>query len=299
MAEFPATLSALRLRVLRLLEDMAYLDPLAADVTSTTTQSWTVTTPAQWPKGGRWEVGTEVVLVLNNSGSNPITVQRAFESSTAATHTNGDIARRDPRFLTASVNEAINVVVNDWCSFYFPQLVWDTTTGGSFNPVTWIINAPTDALSVKRVTWKLPGYNKYRDVAHSDLQSFPTSEAANGLGFELYEMGLAGMTVNVLYGKRWPFLTLDTDSVPADFPGEADDLLVTGAALYLLGWRSIPKFRYDEVEFHRELNQAMPPNLNLTELKQLYDNWHVRAKEIAAKRPERSSPTVVWRGVSD
>ena len=299
MADFPATLATLRTRVLRLLEDMPYLDPISANVTTTTTQSLTVTTPAQWPVGSRWEIGTEVVLVQVNSGSNPITVQRAFESSSAATHTSGDIARRDPRFLTATVNEAINIVTNNWCSFYFPRLVWDTSTGGTFNPVTWIVNAPTDALSVERVTWKLPGFNRYRDVSHSDLQEFPTTEAANGLGFELYEQGLAGMTINVLYAKRWPLMAADTDQTPADFPEEGDDLIVTGAALYLLGWRAIPKFRYDEIEFHRELNQGLPPNLTLAELKQLYDTWHVRAKEIAGKRPQRSSPQVVWRGMSD
>lgn len=287
------------MNVYRLLEDLAALDSITANILATPTGGTitiSVNDTTQWPIGSRMEVDDEIFYVTANTGTNPITVQRAYESTAAAAHTSGTIARRDPRFLRKTVTEAINVCIGNWCSFFFPKLSWDITTGGTFTPINWIITAPADALAVRRVTWQIPGFKRFQDVAHSDLQEFPTGIASTGYGFELYEMGLPGRPINVLYEKRWPELVLESDTLDTDFPPEANDLVHKGAALYVAGWRQVPKWRFDEVEFHRETGQAQPTQLNASWVSELHNEFYRRAREIAARRPVASSPGMVYRG---
>ena len=297
------TFADLRLRTYRLLEDMSGIDSITAGISATPTSgniTISVNDPTgQWPVGARYEVGHELFYVVTNTGANPITVTRAFESTTAESHNSGDLARRDPRFLKSTVDEAINVCLGNWCSFFFPKLEWDTSTAGTFTPIRWIYQAPADAMAVKRVEWQLPGFQRFVPVAHSGLQIFPTSIVASGLGFEVYELGLPGRSVQVLYEKRWPDLVNDSDVLDASFPPDADELVPLGAALYISGWRSIPKFRFDEIELHRDMSQASPPSFNVEWMKEHHDSWYRRAKEVAGRRPVAASPGVVWRGFTN
>jgi hypothetical protein len=248
--------------------------------------------------GGRVEIDDELFFVTSDQtglvGAGSVTAQRAFASTTAAAHLTNAPALRDVRFLKANVREAVNIVVHDWCSHYFPQLVWDTVTGGTFNPIYYYFPAPSDALSVQRVLWQIPGFRKYVDVAHSELRTYPQADinasgsnlgTTEALGFEIYDQGLPGMAVKVLYEKRWPSLVADSDTVPIDFPEEAQDLVAQGAALYLTGWRMLPKFQTSEIIFHREQAAAIPANINM----QLYNLnekiWRERAMQVRSRRP--------------
>src|SRR6266705_6047128 len=78
---------------------------------------------AQWPVASRVEIDDELFFVLTNpggSGAGSVTAQRAYESTVAAAHATSTLTVRDPRFLKANIRESINVVVHDWCSYYFP-----------------------------------------------------------------------------------------------------------------------------------------------------------------------------------
>lgn len=299
VAYFPATLSSLIANVRRFIEDMPAGDSITSPILATPaggTVTIAVNDVAQWPVASRVEIDDELFFVLTNpggSGAGSVTAQRAYESTTAAAHTTGTQTVRDPRFLKANIRESINVVVHDWCSYYFPQLVWDTTVGGTFNPIKWIVPSSADCLSVERVTWKVPGFQRYVNIPHSSLRMVPSADVTNPqtfvaggvLGFEIYEQGLPGVAIEVLYGKRWPYLSLDADTVPLDFPEDAQDLIHEGAVLYLTGWRMIPKFQTADVIFHRESAVPIPTNANVKLLEIEAQNWQMRARQVRARRP--------------
>lgn len=300
MATGPQALSDIQMRVFRLLEDASYLDAITEDIPATPASGEIqiyVQTPSAWPVGSRFEIsGTEVVQVsATNNGANPITVNRAYEDTYATAHAAGDITRRDPSFLTPTVTEAINVAYTDWCSFHFPKQQWDTATAGAFVPTRWVYQAPADALSVLRVVWERPGFQRYVDLDHGQLSPYPTKDVATGLGFEVFEQGLPGQAVEVLYEKRWPLLVNPTDTIDPDFPAEADDLIPNGAILYIVGVHQTPRFRVDEAMFYREQAAPLPANFNEQWLQRMHQDWYQRAQMIRAKR-RGQVPNKIWVG---
>jgi hypothetical protein len=256
---------------------------------------------AQYPQGSRVEIDDELFLITSDqtglSGAGNVTGQRAFAWTTAAAHANGTITYRDVRFPKANVREAVNIVVHDWCSFFFPQLVEDVVTQGTATPVKWFVPAPADALSIVRVYWQIPGFQRYVDVPATDLRMYPQTDitaagsalgATGALGFELYEQPMPGRTIKVLYEKRWPYLLADSDTVPIDFPEEGQDLVVQGTAFYLTGWRMLPKFQTSEVIWHREQAATIPSNINVQFYELNVREWQSRASQIRARRP------IIW-----
>ena len=291
-----ATLAALRDNVRRLLEDSPSRDQLdeALDATETTV---TVDTGSKFSANTRLEVDSEVMLVTAVSG-NDLTVVRGHGGTTAATHADDAEVRINPRFLTANLNEAINVVLTSWCTNYFPRLVWDTTTAGTFLSNTWIYEAPSDALTVEKVVWNVPGYTAQKPVSTTGLNTYDTDTVASGLGFEVYDMGLPGHTVRVLYGKIWPELTTDASETVSDFPSNAIDLITNGAMIYLSGMREVPKWRVDEVVSHQERNQVSPPSFSNRWLQIKRQEWRNRALDISKNRPQSGKPRKVYRGLN-
>src|SRR5438309_8593296 len=121
-------LDDLRLRTYRILEDMSALDSILVDIPAVPASGnifVSVNDVTQWPVQERMEVDDEMLLVTANPGNNPLTLSRAYESSFPQAHKAGTLARRSPRFQRLTVTEAINVVIANWCTFFFPQLVWD------------------------------------------------------------------------------------------------------------------------------------------------------------------------------
>ena len=304
------TLNDLLLTTYRLLEDVPRTDSITQDIPAGTSSqiSLTVNDPSQWPVQSRNEVHNELFLVTANNGTNPITVQRAYESTTQEPHKNGDQSRGDPRFLRQNIVDAINVALVSWCSTYFPKLVWDTTTGGVYTPINWVIPAPDDAMGIRRVTWQPPGRNQFVDLPHSNLQVIPatgltnvpqstTEPAGMGQGFELYgEMGLPGTKVVVLYEKRWPKLVNDTDVLDVQFPQDALELIPQGAILYIAGNRQTPRYRMDEVLWYREQNSPLPANFNQQWLIRIAEDWYRRARQVQGRRQSEGNPGMIWIG---
>lgn len=306
---FPATLGSLISDARHFIEDMPVIDSITGNLAATPAVgalSVPVNDVSLWPIGSKVELDDELFLVTTNPGgvgAGSVTTQRAYEFTTAAAHATGTLGYRDPRYLKANIREAINVVVHDWCSYFFPQLVWDTSLAGTFNPLKWIIPAPNDALTIERVVWKLPGFQRYVYVPHSALRMYPPADQTGGqvysatgnLGFEIYEQGMPGFTIEVLYGKRWPYLLVDSDTVPVDFPEEAQDLIPQGAAFYLTGWRMLPKFQTSEIIYHREQNAPIPTNLNIQLSELNLKRWMERASQVRAYRPF-NRPTKLYAG---
>ncbi len=296
MAEFPSTLASLILRVTRLLESEPGIDALGAAISSTSATSITVTTGANFAKSARIEIDNELMNVTADPSGTTVTVSRGISGTTAATHTNGSEIRINPRYPRVNIIDAINTILGNWIPAYMPRMIWDTTTAGTFLPNVFIYPAPSDAFRLDRVTYLSPGVTDYVDVEHGPLMPYPTSVCSTGYGFKLHELGLTGRTVNLYLAKPWPFLSGDSDTVPSDFPVMADDLIVTGAALYLLGWRMTPKFRLDESVFSREQGRSLPSTFSLQSMQLMARNWVDMMKRVQTRRPSGTDPKKVFIG---
>lgn len=298
MAEFPITLATLVSRVKTLLHDMAQQDTLGAAVSTTTTTSVTVTTASMWSKGSVMEVDNELMLITADLAGSVATVTRGFMGTTAATHSNGAVATKDPRYARKTIIEAINVSLCNWLSMYIPRLVWDSATQGTLQGNKTLYTAPADALNISRAIFQVPGSTSVKGVEFGPLQPFPTTLCSTGVGFEVYtdKNFWAGQTLHVCYEKAWTFLEADADTVPSDFPPLGDDLIVTGAAVYILGWRLAPRLTANEITFYRESNIALPSNVSMQALEMMKRDWTQGVQRLSSHRPQHGYPRKVWRG---
>lgn len=293
MPEFPQTASAVISRIERLLEDSPELDVLGAAVATTTETTVTVTRPELYSKGTIFQVEDELFYVIRELDGFVAEVKRGYQGTTAATHSISTKIVINPRFPRANILEALNVVLGNWISFYAPQLLWDSTTAGQFRSDREVYAVPADAIAVRRVAWKPPGEVTLYDVDHAAVETFPTDIVSTGVGVLLYETGIPGYSVRVLYERPWPALAAVTDSIPSDFPPMFDSLLVEGAVLYLLGWRMVPKFRLDESVFAREQSESVPTNFNLQSVELMRQNWVANMHRFMSRRPGPRRPKKV------
>lgn len=289
-----ATRSELEARIRRLLEDAPLQTTLAEALDSSET-GVDLSSTSDVTANSILEAGEEQMLA--RSVTDPtVTVVRGYKGTTAASHSNGDTVRINPRYPKANIVEAINVVRNNWITTYMPRLEWDTSTAGKFVTNRWIYNAPTDAIGVEKVEWSRPGRTQNVPVPHGPLDVFPTEDVSNGVGFEVYEMGLEGRDVRALYRKPWTDLDSDSDTTESDFPAQADELVVTGAVLYLLGWRLVPKLRLDETVFAQERNAGAPTNANIQLVERMRRDWVETMLRATSERPgAQASPKKVLR----
>lgn len=289
------TLANYILRVRRLLEDEPGIDALQSAITTTTATTMSVADGTRFAKTARVEIDNELMQVTADPSVNTITIGRGISGTTAATHSSGAEIRINPRFPRVNMIDALDVVVSNWIPAYMPRLVWDSTTAGTFLPNVFIYPAPTDAFRVDRVCYKVPGVTDLQDVTHGPLMPYPTDMASTGYGFKVYETS-PGRTIYLYLAKAWPSLSADSDTVPDDFPAMADDLITTGAALYLLGWRMSPKFRLDESIFSREQGRSLPSTFSLQSMSMMARNWIDMMKRVQTRRPSGTEPKKVFIG---
>lgn len=292
---FPATRATLRDRLEHLLGHAPRETSLTSDITASAT-TVTLDSVSDVNVDTLLEIGAEIMLVTAVTGSDA-TVIRGYQSSEATTHSSGDRVRANVRYTRQNLNEALDTSVNNWLSTYMPRLVWDETTAGKWLPQRYVYTVPSEAQAVRDVAWKTPGYEEIRYVGFSGLDNYPSSIASTGKGVRVFEHGLYGQSVLVYYETAWPRLETDSDTVPDDFPPEADDLIVTGAALYLLGWRLTPKYRLDETVFAREQRSSVPANANMRMMAMMRQEWVQGVERVRNQRSGGTpSPRKMWVG---
>lgn len=295
MAEFPRSRIDIENRLRRLLGESPNLTTLAGTITSSTT-TITLTSAVDVKDGTKLEIEEEEMLVDGDPSGSTVTVHRGYGGTAAAAHNSDVTVRIDARHKKSSLVEAINVVLNNWISRYMPRFVWDSTTGGTFLANHWIYPVSSDAIRVRRVLWKVPGFRDVQDVEFGPVQPYPTDIVSTGFGVPVYRQSKMfwGRTVHILTEQAWPHLDGDNDTVPSDYPSHADDLIVTGAALYHLGWRITPKLRLDESVFARESSEPVPQNFNVNLLERMKRDWVMNMNAVMNQRPSPPSPSKVW-----
>lgn len=295
----------------RLLEDQRAISRLTATYASSGAVTASVATGTLFAANSTIENQTTgEVLLVNSVSSNDLSILsegRAYRGSTAAAGSTNDLIVRDPRFTKDNIVEAINVVLSNWLTWYAPRLVWDSSTGGTFSSTSRLIACPADSYRIERVCFQADGITDLVDVSHEQLRTYPTTIVSTGFAVRAsygkqvlarpwfrHAGSPIGKTVHLLVGKRWAALETDAAEVPSDFPADADDLLVSGAALYLSGWRTMPRITPVETLMSRELNTEVPSIQSIQSQQLAARAWAERAAQVAGARPEASKPGKIW-----
>lgn len=236
MATVSATVSAIR----RILQDRPIRAQLAAAITSTTAETFTVSSEeAPLFKAGEWwehddangstsSTSAEQRRIISIAGTT-ITAERGYNSSTAATHLISTYLVKEPRWSYDRVYAAINAVlrvdllqngVYEIVSHEVTSLVGTTTYDAptsSCERILDIYQYPTAGQPTRPVT----AFTQYRSV-DSDV-------SATGKEFQIYENagqpGVATYYINCVHP-----LAVTTLAARQEF------LVHMGAAAYLLGW---------------------------------------------------------------
>ena len=194
-------------------------------------------------EGTVFEIGSEQFYVWTvNSSAKSAVVQRAFNGTTAASHSAADIVTVNPRFPRARVLEQLNADLADLSSplnGLFQVKTVDISYNGSDRMVN--ITGATDILNLIDVRYRYlsDDYPIIRDTRL--LSDMPTSDFASGYVLAFDTLVRAG-TVRVLYRAPYGQFTSESDTISSvggsDF---LDDVLALGAQIRLMAGREIKR----------------------------------------------------------
>lgn len=246
-------LSALDLELGQTTEQVATLN---AAISSTSATTFTVANSNYPLQAGQLvEIDNELMRVTGVSrvagGSDTVTVVRGVNGSTAATHANASLVGVDPTYPRWRKIQALNLVFTDWVTNRAPMVT--VASSETFASTSDVVAVPAATLSVLSVEYRdPPGYTSFVKVPHGRPREYPTAVVSTGRGVPLAGYGPAGYTAYVRYTSPWtPELAADADTLPTSWPW-GKDLLVTGAAAYLLGGKFAKRGTFDQAMAQRE-----------------------------------------------
>lgn len=200
-------------------------------------------------KGATLAIDDEEMYVFNVVDSTKTaTVQRAFNGSVAATHSDDVLVFVKPKFSTFRILEAINDELRDLSSsmngLFQIKTVDLTSRAAQFGyDLTGTTNV--DVLDIYEVRYKTPGpEDSWPRVRMYDLaRNMATSEFASGTALILHESAFPGQPIRVRYKADFAAITSATADV-ATTSGLADsalDILSLGAAIRLQSPRDVKR----------------------------------------------------------
>ena len=170
-------------------------------------------------------------------------VERAFNGTTAATHAANTVVTVGPRFPRAQVLEAINDELADLRSpmnGLFQVKVLDLQYNGSDRQVNLPAVANVIDLIEVRYREKADDYRKVNKV--SLLRNLPTKDFGSSMAIQLDQDVRSG-DVRITYKAPFNKVVTESDNMQtlAGFPEVAEDILVIGAQIRLMGPREIKR----------------------------------------------------------
>lgn len=194
--------------------------------------------------GGVIQIDNELMYVWEvSSGSKSITVERAWNGTTAAAHAAGAVAIVDPKFPRSQILEAINAEIDDLSSpmnglYQIKSL--ELNYNGTWN----MINLPTTdriidlvSVTVRYIATDYPVIRKCRLI-----RDLPNDDFSAGYAIRFDEQVRAGRMI-VVY--KAPFTNVTTESQNlqniAGFPTTAEDILIMGAQIRLVSPREVKR----------------------------------------------------------
>ena len=194
--------------------------------------------------GQVFEIDSEMFYIWSaDSATKTLTVQRAFNGTTAAAHTAGAIVTVNPRFPRAQVLEAINDEMTDLSSpvnGLFQVKTLNITYNGSDRFIN-LTNATSviDLLSVS-VRYMNTDYPVARKVKL--VRDMPTDDFASGFALK-FDQGVLAGRLRVVYKAPYTLATSETDDINSagGIQESVTDIVTIGAQLRLMAPREIKR----------------------------------------------------------
>jgi hypothetical protein len=195
-------------------------------------------------QGSIIEIDAEQMYVWSVLESTKVaTVERAFNGTVAAAHTNGSIVTVNPRFPRAQVLEAINDELADLSSpmnGLFQVKILDLSYNGSDRQ----INLP----SISDVIDLIEVRNRYISSDYQQvnrvklLRNMPTKDFGSGMALQ-FDQGVRQGDLRVSYRAPFTKFTIESENVQMNggYPESAEDILVVGAQIRLIAPREIKR----------------------------------------------------------
>jgi hypothetical protein len=223
---------------------------LSANMTATATSLVLTYEVGGVRAGSVLEVDSEQMYVWDVvEGTKTVTVDRAFNGTSAVAHTSGSIVLVNPRFPRAQIQESINDELADLSS----------PMNGLFQVK---INLPAigtviDLLEVRN-RFISTDYQQVRDVKL--LRDMPTKDFGSGLALQFNQAVRFG-DLRISYKAPFGKLVAEGDNVQAiaGFPESAEDILVVGAQIRLMAPREI-KRNFTESQGDTRRSDEVPPS---------------------------------------
>lgn len=264
--------------------------------------------------GGILSVDLEVMYVESWNGTN-VTVQRAYQGSTAAAHTTSSLVYTNPKFTKFDIGVAINDDLRDLSSPENGLFRVDSTTI-TWNPVFQgydLGDLPNNFIDVLALNFRIaPPTHNFPAIRNWRIQRQMFNNAGtgdsifpSGQGIQMYESGYPGMPVYVMYSAPFiplvnltddvtltPINNLSPDDAPynyggvvplvngvpkkiANLPSTAIDLPVLGAQINVMASR----------EIKRNFIEGQPDSRKATDVPAGATNASIRALQM--QRQER------------
>lgn len=201
------------------------------------------------------EIDDELLRVSNVTRGSPndtFDIQRGVGGSAAATHLINAPVSRYVTYPRWQRKRAVNDVLTDWVSTKLPRVQVDSSQ--TFADRGLIVAVPAAAIAVLKVEYQLTGWVALERIPHDRPQVYPTALVSTGKGVPLVCLGPPGYTVYITYTSAWPALTLDTDTLPADWIFDTD-LVGWGAAAMLLEGKQNRRATFDAAHVQRDEQQ--------------------------------------------
>lgn len=194
--------------------------------------------------GGVIQIDSELMYVWEiSSGSKTVVVERAWNGTTAATHTANSIVTVDPKFPRAQILEAVNAELDDLSS-PMNGLFQVKSLELNYNGTWTMVNLPTTdkiidlvSVSLRYIATDYPKIRRCRLI-----RDLPNDDFNGGYALRFDEQVRAGRII-VVY--KAPFTNVTTESQNlqniAGFPSSCEDILMMGAQIRLVSPREIKR----------------------------------------------------------
>jgi len=194
--------------------------------------------------GGVIQIDNELMYVWEVfSGSKTVTVERAWNGTTAAAHASGAVAIVDPKFPRSQIIEAINAEIDDLSSpmnglYQIKSL--ELNYNGTWN----MINLPTTdkiidlvSVTVRYIATDYPKITRCRLI-----RDLPNDDFNAGYAIRFDEQVRAGRMI-VVYKAPFTNVTTEAQNLQniAGFPTTAEDILMMGAQIRLVSPREVKR----------------------------------------------------------
>jgi hypothetical protein len=267
-------------------DDPAY-DTVSGSYTTSTT-AVTFADGTRFPAGAvvDWYDQTfEASYLSAKGGVTTGTLVRGWKGTTAASHSTGAVVLASPRYLLSQYRLAINNALRA-IGVQFRRRQWQTSV--SYSSTGRLVSVPAGTLAVFAVQEKPSTDTSLSPVAGS-LVDVPTSLVASGKAVRLSSYNPGTGAAYIGFETAWTQLSAWTDTLDAEFPADAEDVIVEGAIRYLENPDIFARIAYTKPHVEGSGPRSGTSDL-MTAARLQMATFLQRRMELAARQP----PEFAW-----